>query len=383
MTTGKEVMIVTGEASGDMHGANLIKAMKGILPDLSVSGMGGKALVSQGMEPLYDAAKLSVVGLSEVFGHLGDIWAARRILIQHLTEKRPALLILIDLPDFNLMLAAKAKALGIPVFYYISPQVWAWRSGRVDKIKKLVDRMAVILPFEKDFYRQRGVEVDFVGHPLLDELDATASREKFLTDLGISAGSKRIVGILPGSRKKEISSMLPIFIEAAKLMEKKLGRLLFLLPVAPGLQDKDLAGYGLEDCGLDIRLIRERRFDLMANCDAVVAASGTVTLELGLLNVPMVVSYRVSPLSYFLGRRFIKVEHASLVNLIAERQVVRELLQADATPENISQEVIKILTEEEYCQEMKKGLNEVARRLGEPGASLRAAELALAVAGLN
>ena len=383
MTTGKEVMIVTGEASGDMHGANLIKAMKSICPGLSVAGMGGKALISQGMEPLYDAAKLSVVGLSEVFSHLGDIWTARRILIQHLTEKRPALLILIDLPDFNLMLAAKAKALGIPVFYYISPQVWAWRSSRVEKIKKLVDRMAVILPFEKDFYQQRGVEVDFVGHPLLDELDTTVSREKFLADLGISDNSKRVVGILPGSRRKEISSMLPIFIEAAKLMEKKLGRLLFLLPVAPSLQDKDLAGYGLEDCGLDIHLVRERRFDLMASCDAVLAASGTVTLELGLLNVPMVVSYRLSPLSYFLGRRFIKVEYASLVNLIADRQVVLELLQDAATPAKISQEIIRILTEEEYRLTMKNGLKEVAEKLGEPGASVRAAELALGVAGLN
>jgi len=383
MMTGKEVMIVTGEASGDMHGANLIKAMRSLMPGLSVSGMGGKALVSQGMKPLYDANKLSVVGLSEVFSHLADIWAARRILTQYLAENRPALLILIDLPDFNLMLAAKAKTLGIPVFYYISPQVWAWRSSRVNKIKKLVDRMAVILPFEKDFYQERGVEVDFVGHPLLDEIKAPATREKFLSDHDIKEDNRRIVGLLPGSRKKEISSMLPIFIESARLMEKELGRLLFLLPVAPSLQDKDLAGYGLEDCGLDIRLIRDRRFDVMAACDAVVAASGTVTLELGILNVPMVVSYRVSPFSHFLGHKFIKVEHASLVNLIAGKEVVRELLQKEATSKNISLEIIRILNEDEYRLKIKKELHEVAKKLGEPGASIRAAELAITVANWN
>ena len=178
---GKKVMIVTGEASGDMHGANLIKAMKALEPGLSVCGMGGDALISQGMESLYDAAKLSVIGLSEVFSHLGDIRAAQRILGQRLKDDRPGLLILIDLPDFNLMLAKKAKKLGIPVFYYISPQVWAWRSGRVKKIKRLVDRMAVIMPFEKEFYSQRGMEVDFVGHPLLDEVKVERNRNDFLT----------------------------------------------------------------------------------------------------------------------------------------------------------------------------------------------------------
>jgi lipid-A-disaccharide synthase len=378
--TEQKVMIVTGEASGDMHGANLIKAMKTIQPDLSVCGMGGEALISQGMDPLYDAAKLSVIGLSEVFSHLGDIRAAQRILGRQLKVDRPGLLILIDLPDFNLMLAKKAKKLGIPVFYYISPQVWAWRSGRVKKIKRLVDRMAVIMPFEKDFYRQRGMEVDFVGHPLLDEVKIKGSRAEFLAEHGVKETGQKIVGILPGSRRKEVATMLPVFIEAAKLMEKKLGRTTFLLPVAPTLTDADLAGYGLEESGLDIRLIRGDRYDLMAACDAVVAASGTVTLELGILKVPMVVSYRVSPISYFLGRRFIKVDYASLINLIAGREVVTELLQENATPENISDELLRLLVDKEACTLMKKELAEVVNSLGKPGASRRAAELALSVA---
>lgn len=370
---------MTGEASGDMHGANLIKAMKDIEPELSVCGMGGEALISQGMEPLYDAAKLSVVGLSEVFSHLGDIRAAQRILGRQLQIDRPGLLIIIDLPDFNLMLAKKAKKLGIPVFYYISPQVWAWRSGRVKKIKRLVDKMAVIMPFEKEFYSRRGMDVDFVGHPLLDAVKVKKSREIFFAEHDIKSVGQKIVGILPGSRKKEISTMLPVFIEAAKLMEKKLDRTTFLLPIAPNLTDDDLAGYGLEDCGLDIRLIRGDRYDLMAACDAVVAASGTVTLELAILNVPTVVSYRVSPLTYFLGRSFIKVDYASLINLVAGREVVPELLQEHATPENISDDLVKLLTNKDISILMKNELAEVVNGLGKPGASGRAAELALSI----
>lgn len=376
----KRIMIVTGEASGDMHGANLVKAMQVLQPELSVCGMGGEALVAQGMEPLYDAAKLAVVGLWEVFGHLGDILAAKRILRQHLENDRPGLLILIDLPDFNLMLAREAKKLGVPVFYYISPQVWAWRSGRVKKVKRLVDRMAVILPFEKDFYHQRGVEVDFVGHPLLDVVKVKNNRKEFLADHGLAGGDRKIVGLLPGSRRKELSSMLPVFIAAAKLMEKKLGPTLFLLPVAPTLTEADLVDCGLADCGLDIRIIRGERYELMASCDAVMAASGTVTLELAILKVPMVVAYRVSPISYFLGRRFIKVKFASLINLIANRKIVAELLQENATPDKISAELLRLLFDGEACRSMKEELAEVVGRLGEPGASRRAAELALATA---
>jgi lipid-A-disaccharide synthase len=378
--TEKKVMIVTGEASGDMHGANLIKAMRAMQPELVVRGMGGEALISQGMAPLYDAAKLSVVGLSEVFSHLGDIRAAQRLLGQQLIVNRPGLLILIDLPDFNLMLAKKAKKLGIPVFYYISPQVWAWRSGRVRKIKRLVDRMAVILPFEKDFYRRKGMTVDFVGHPLLDVVKARISRPTFLAGQGIEMAGQKIVGLLPGSRRKEVATMLPIFIAAAVRLEKQLGRMTFLMPVAPTLTAADLAGCGLEDCGLDIRLIRSDRYDLMAACDAVVAASGTVTLELAILKVPMVVSYRVSRLTYFLGRKFIKVDYASLVNLIAGREIVPELLQEKATPANISRALLQLLEDNAVRARMKQGLDGVVGSLGEPGASRRAAELALSVA---
>ncbi len=376
----KKVMIVTGEASGDMHGANLIKAMQREVPGISVSGMGGEALLSTGMTPLYDASKLSVVGISEVFSHLADIRAAQQILGQHMSKQKPGLLILIDLPDFNLMLAKKAKKLGIPVFYYISPQVWAWRSSRVKKIKELVDRMAVILPFEKEFYRQKGMNVDFVGHPLLDEVKSKKTREEFLAELSVKDNGQKIIGILPGSRKKEIQSMLQIFIQAAKLIETGIGRTTFLLPVAPTLTDAVMTDCGAEDSGLDLVTTRADRYDLMNACDVVIAASGTVTLELGILNIPMVVSYRVSPLSYFLGSRFIKVEYASLINLIAGKEVVGELLQENATPGNISLAIIDLLKNKEKYLKMKDELAKVISKLGDPGASQRAAKLALSVA---
>jgi lipid-A-disaccharide synthase len=374
-------MIVTGEASGDMHGANLIKAMRELAPDLQVCGMGGPELLAQGLEPLYDATKLSVVGLSEVFSHLGDIRAALRILGERLDRDRPELLILIDLPDFNLMLAKRAKRLGIPVFYYISPQVWAWRSGRVRKIKRLVDRLAVILPFEQEFYRQRGMRVDFVGHPLLDTVKAEMSRTEFLHNHDLSPNTRPVVGILPGSRSREFRTMLPIFLEAARLLEKDLGPMTWLVPVAATLSDELLEESGLRDYGLDVRAIRGNRYELMAACDAVMAASGTVTLELGILGVPMVVAYRVSPLTHFLGHRLIKVKYAALVNLVAGWEVVPELLQNAATPVNIAQALKPLLADRQRRSGMQEELRQVVAGLGEPGASGRAAAIALELAG--
>lgn len=380
-TKAPRVMIITGEASGDMHGANLIRAMQEEAPGLLVCGMGGPELIACGMEVLYDAARLSVVGLIEVFSHLVDIRAAMAVLEARLASERPDLLILIDLPDFNLMMAKRAKKLGVPVFYYISPQVWAWRSGRVKKIKRLVDRMAVILPFEQEFYRQRGMEVDFVGHPLLDTVKTTTSRREFLDRLGIKPGFRPVIGILPGSRVGEVRTMLPIFLAAARLLAAEVGPLVCLLPVAAALDDEFLAASGLAGCDLEVHAIREDRYDLMAACDAVMAASGTVTLELAILGVPMVVAYRVSRLSHFLGRWLIKVKYASLVNLVAGEKIVPELMQHEATPEKVNRALRPLLCETGSAERMREGLARVVRQLGDPGASRRAALLALELTG--
>lgn len=374
-------MIVTGEASGDMHGANLIRELQALNRELVFFGMGGPELKKTGTELLYDAARLSVVGIMEVLGHIGDILAARKKLLTAMAERRPSLLILIDFPDFNLMLAARARKLGIPVLYYISPQVWAWRSARVHKIGRLADRIAVILPFEKDYYRQHGYEVDFVGHPLLDTVSLTMTRDSFLAGLGIGP-DRTVVGLLPGSRRREIISLLPVFLAAAgKLAVGGTNDFVFLVSQAPTVSRQLLEENGIAawQDRLDIQVVSENRYDLMSACDAVVAASGTVTLELAILGIPAVVAYRLSPRTYRLGRLLVKLPWFSLVNLIAGRTVVPELLQNEVTAENIAARLQGLLLDGEQKRRMLRGLGEVRDKLGCPGASRRTAAIALEI----
>ncbi|MDR2549369.1 MAG: lipid-A-disaccharide synthase [Desulfobulbus sp.] len=376
---GREVMIVAGEASGDLHGARLVQAMLALDPRLRFCGMGGRELQGAGVELLADAAKLAVVGVMEVLGHLGDILRARRALIERMRTRRPDLLILIDYPDFNFLLAKKAKKLGIPIFYYISPQIWAWRSGRVRTIKRLVDRMAVILPFEPAFYARHGVEVDFVGHPLLDSVKPGLSPEAFRNRHGIEL-DRPLIGLLPGSRRKEIATLLPVFLAAAGLIGQKLPQATFLLPLAPTISRDLLDRHGLAAWQerLDIRVINEDRYAMMAACDAAMAASGTVVLELGILGIPTVAAYRMSPRTYWLGRLLIRgLRFFSLVNLIAEREVIPELLQDAASPEQLAQATLIMLQDDAKRQAMLTGLAEVRSRLGGPGASRRTAAAAL------
>jgi len=376
MSQKRYVMIVAGEASGDLHGSRLVRSLKSLQPDFEICGMGGQEMATAGMELLCDISNLAVMGLAEVIARLWDIRKAMQILEHRLQEQPPDLLILIDYPGFNLMLAAKAKKLNIPVMYYISPKVWAWGMRRVKKIRRLVDRMAVILPFEQDFYRQHGMEVAFVGNPLLDSVKMQTSKEHFFKKHDIDPLST-VVGILPGSRKQEIAKMLPVFLAAAKRLRPKEKNLVCLLALAPGLSRDDLITHGLDEADPNVKIISEDRYELMASCDAVMAASGTVTLELAILNVPMVVAYRLSPLTYFIGRLLVKVPFFSLVNLVAGRKVVTELLQNDASPERISRELQRLLDDLEAYATMKKELKLVSRQLGEPGASKRTAQLAV------
>ncbi|WP_446010788.1 lipid-A-disaccharide synthase [Candidatus Electrothrix sp.] len=382
MTT--PIMIVTGEASGDMHGARLVETMQAMDPDLSFSGIGGHELAAAGVEMLFDASRLAVVGITEVISHFGDILAARKALIQRMENEKPALLILIDYPDFNLLLAAKAKKLGIPVFYYISPQVWAWRSGRVRKIGRLTDRIGVILPFEKDFYAARGVAVDFVGHPLKDTVkkELVANREEFLQDQNLSVDpATRIIGLLPGSRSKEIRSLLPDFLAAAHnlVQREQEKKWLFLLPCASTISEELLLESGLAEYQdrLALHVVSNKRYDVMAACDAVVAASGTVTLELAILGIPTLTTYRLSLRTYQLGRLLIRnIRYVSLVNLIADQEVIPELLQDAVTPEAIADHLQIMVNNSDYREKMIQGLAQVTEKLGPSGCAKRAAELA-------
>lgn len=379
--TGHEVMIVAGEASGDMHGANLVRAIRQRAPHLRFCGMGGTELAQAGVELLCDAAKLAVVGAVEVLSHLGDILSARRALIERLRNHRPALLILIDYPDFNLLLARKAKQIGIPVFYYISPQVWAWRSGRVRTIKRLIDRVAVILPFEQAFYARHDMHVDFVGHPLMDSVRPGLSPDQFKAQHNIDP-ARPVIGLLPGSRRKEVAALLPDFLATAGLIAASHPQATFLLPQAPTVTLALLEEHGLAawQQQLDIRVITDDRYSMMAACDAAVAASGTVILELAILGTPTVATYRTSPHTYWLGRLLIRnLRYFSLVNLIGERAILPELLQDAVTPERMAQEVTTLLNDRQARAEMLAGMAEVRQRLGGAGASDRAAAIALSL----
>ena len=376
-----KVMIIAGEASGDLHGSRLVQAMRKRAPSLRFLGMGGSELAGAGVELLCDAARVSVVGLTEVFTHLGAILAARRTLVRAMQRERPALLILIDFPDFNLWLARTAKKLSIPVFYYISPQIWAWRRGRARTIGRLADRIGVILPFEEEVYRKYGIRADFVGHPLMDTVRAEMEEEEFRDRYAL--GSRLLIGLLPGSRSREVRALLPLFVDAAALLRHRLSApCTFLVPRAPTVSRQQLMAAGLENSReeIDLRIIDQDRYALMHACRAAVAASGTVTLELAILGTPTVTGYRVSPLTYRLGRLLVRdLDHFSLVNLIAGREVIPELLQDDLTPQAIADALLPLLTDTPARKGMLAGLERVRHLLGDAGASERAAELALSL----
>ena len=370
----RKVMIVAGEASGDLHGGNLIREMQRIDPDLSLYGVGGVRMKAAGVKLLADAADTAVVGLTEVVFKLGTILRIMHRLKTSLRKERPDLLILIDYPDFNLPLARVARRLGLKVLYYISPQVWAWRKGRIDTIKKSVDRMAVILPFEEQFYREAGVNVTFVGHPLLDEVRKKYAQTEAMKRFGLR-DEAITVGILPGSRRSEVERLLPEMLKACRILTEKLSPLQFVLPLA-GTLDPEFVRDILRQFPVPVNVIRDEIYDVIAVSDVAIVASGTATLETALLETPMVVVYKVSAPSYAIGRRFVSVDHIGLVNIIAGRTIVPELIQGEANPERIASEIRELIVRRGKVREVKVALAEIRGKLGTPGASQRTARIA-------
>lgn len=376
MNSPARVMIVAGEASGDIYGAGLVRAVHRQNPAISFSGIGGARMREAGVETLVDVADMAVVGLVEVLKQFKVIASAFTLLKKILLDNPPQLLILIDYPGFNLRLAKVAKKAGVPVLYYISPQIWAWRQGRVYKIKKLVDHMAVTLPFELPLYQRAGVPASFVGHPMAGRVVVDKSKEQAAVSFGLDP-ARKIVGLFPGSRKSEISRLLPTIIAAADLLLQRFPNLQFVLPLASTLNEADLAPYLATNNRLQLKITRERIHDLARACDAVISVSGTVTLEVALVGTPLLVIYKLSPLTFQLAKRLVKVEHIGLCNIVAGETVAKEMIQDNASPQNIASEIENLLTNEQYAQHSRQKLRLVSERLGSGGTDEKMAQLTL------
>jgi lipid-A-disaccharide synthase len=371
----KTVMIVAGEASGDMHGASLVREMLRIDPSVNFYGIGGNRMQDAGVKLLVNASETAVVGLTEVISKFGTLFRIIRQVKKSLDEMKPELVILIDYPDFNLnFVAPAAKKRNIKIFYYISPQVWAWRKSRINKIKRLVDKMAVILPFEVDTYAKKGYAVDYVGHPLLDLVKPAYSKQESRKIFNLDE-SKTTIGLLPGSRQSEVVKLLPEMLKAAEIMAQKIQSLQFILPLADTLEEKTI-GDIVSGFTINIKVISGQTYDVISCCDLAIVASGTATLETALLRVPMIIIYKLSPITYFIGKLIINAKNIGLANIIAGKTVVPELIQDDANGNRIAAEAMDILTDEEKKQEIIKELAAIRSKLGNPGAARKTALLA-------
>lgn len=374
MSSPLSALIVAGEASGDQHAAALVASLSRQCP-LAWFGLGGDALAAAGVELVEQARTVSVLGLSEVVRHLPRIYGVFRKLLAEVDRRRPRLAVLVNFPDFNLRLAEKLHQRDIPIVYFIPPQVWAWRARRVRVLKRTVRKVLCIFPFEETIYQRAGIEVEYVGHPLVDCAQPAMTREDFVARHGLDS-SNPIVSLLPGSRNQEVIRHLPPMLAAAQLLQEK-HRLQFLLVRAPTVE-KDMV-QSARRTGLELRVIEGPVYDALAASQVAVVASGTATVEAALLETPMVVVYRVAPATWWLGRLLVHTPHYSMVNLMAGQSVVPELIQKDFTPERVAQLVEELLVNQERREQMKKKLREVRAQWGEAGAIERASRAILSL----
>jgi lipid-A-disaccharide synthase len=357
-----KLAIVAGEASGDLHASEVVQELKKLHRDLEMFGIGGDLLAREGMTLLHHAREMGIVG---VFNVLRNIRMFKRIfyeLIDRIRAERPDAVLLVDYPGFNLRVAKRCRAMGIKVVYYISPQVWAWRQGRVKEIAKVVDRMIVIFPFEEEFYRKHNVPVVYVGNPLIDELNPRPATPVPRPDLRLA--------LLPGSRRNEIHALLPPMLDAVAILQKERPVDAYIIQ-APTITASELLQI-MGERHVFVRIVAHEGGDAIAAADVALSSSGTATLECAVLGTPVVVMYRLTRITFFLARRLVKVPHFSLVNIVAGKNVVPELIQHEVNGERIAKEVRRLAYPEEHARVVGE-LSEVRRRLGEPGASRRAA----------
>lgn len=366
-----QFLVVAGEASGDLHGSSLVAALKQHFPSAGFTGMGGTRMRKEGVKTLFDIERMGAVGLVEVLGELPHHLKVYRNLSREIASGRYDAVLLIDYPTLNLRLARCGRQANTPVFFFISPQVWAWRKGRIRKIREWVTRMFVVLPFEEPMYREAGVDAEFLGHPFMDQVKPALTREEAFREFGLDPGRKTI-GILPGSRKNEIESLLTVMIEAAHEIRREIKDCQFVLPIADSVPP-ELIHAKLGENPLGIRAIPGKAHEVMNHADFLIIASGSATLEAGLLGCPMVLVYKLHPLTYWVAKKLVKTPFIGLVNLVAGEGVVPELIQEQVTAKNIAARALEILRDEEKKQAVRQRLLKIREKLGEPGVMPRVA----------
>lgn len=370
-----KVMMIAGEASGDLHGAGVVRELRKRNPSIDIFGVGGDRMKQEGMNVVYHVRELGFMGFIEVVKHLPFIKVMEYTLGQIVRFKKPDVLVLIDYPGFNLRFARKIRQAGMKIVYYISPQVWAWHSSRVKRIRELVDQMLVVFPFEVPWYEKEGVPVRFVGHPLLEVLETNFSRRNFCKRYDIDP-DKQILALLPGSRRQEIERILPVMLQAAKRVARERG-MEVVLGVAPTLDPEylrtmyDVAG---------VRLVEGATYDVMAHAAFAMVTSGTATLETACFGTPMMVVYKTSWMTYIIGRLLVRVKAIGLVNIVAGGKIVPEFIQHRATPSAMAAEALSILGDSEKLTAMRGALMALKQKLGSPGASARVADHILRMA---
>ena len=363
------ILIVAGEVSGDIQGAKLVVELKELSPGIKITGIGGDNMKSAGVELLHHVREMSFLGFSEIIKHLPFIRRVLNELTHWIEMNRPSAVVLIDYPGFNLKLARRAKKLGCKVIYYISPQIWAWGKSRIKKIARFVDLMIVVFPFEEKLYKDYGINVEFVGHPMLEGLDNTSTKAEFFEKHKLDE-RKTLIGLLPGSRLQEVERLYPTMLEAVEKMRSNSTELQSVTSLSPAL-DKEI--YSSIEQG-KYAVHSTDTHDVMQHSDLLIVASGSATLESAFFGTPLIIVYRLSPISWFLGNLLVNIKSIGLVNIVAGENIAPEILQSDLTADRLAEEALSIITNDKISRMMSDKLSGVKKLLGEPGASMKAAK---------
>ena len=377
MNESKKILIVAGEASGDLHGSSLIREVKNINSQLQFFGIGGDRMKKEGLELLYHIDKLSIMGFFEVLKNLNLIREVMKTMVKAVERRRPDLIILIDYPGFNLRFAQKVKKMGIPIAYYISPQVWAWGGNRAKKMKGLIDKMIVIFPFEVEIYKNLSIDCEFVGHPLLEVVRPILSFKDFQSKFDLRK-NEVLLGLLPGSRWQEVERILPIMIQTGELLESRIKNLRVLLGLASTIK-KERVQTILDQFKSKVEIIENLTYDLIKYSDILLVTSGTATLESAILGTPFLVLYKTSFWTYLFAKSLVSIPNIALTNVVAGKRVVPEYIQSKAVPKHIAEEMYDILTDKSRYKTIQNELSSVKEKIGEVGASKRAAQIINAI----